>query len=78
MIATLLIASLFGFEAEPVCFSSEVQALCCPSACAVRNSPKWTEADDVLRACAKGIGCKSVDSWSVSMRCNCPPKSGAS
>ncbi len=61
-------------DAVPLCFQSDVKQLCCPSACAVKNSPKWTEANDVLRACAKGIGCKSVDSWTVGMRCDCQGK----
>jgi len=57
--------------AEPVCLQSDVKQLCCPSACAVKGSPKWTQADGVLRVCAKGIGCKHVDGWTVGMRCDC-------
>lgn len=57
---------------EPLCFQSDVKALCCPSACAAkRDVHLWPRANDVLRGCAKGIGCKSVDSWTVGMRCNC-------
>ncbi len=79
MIATLLIVTLFGLEAEPMCFASDVKALCCPSACAAKNSPKWSQADDILRSCMRGLGCKSgIDSATVGMRCDCPSKGGGS
>jgi hypothetical protein len=76
MIATLFIATLFGLEpSEPVagCFSSDVKTLCCPSACAVKDSPKWSTANDVLRACMRGIGCSDSDSKNatVFMKCDC-------
>lgn len=53
------------------CFASDVRAYCCPSACAVKKSSHWYQANDVLRGCARGLGCKRVDSWTVGMRCNC-------
>jgi hypothetical protein len=60
-------------QAEPVCFNSDVKALCCPSACAVKRSLKWSKADETLRACMKGIGCSDSESKSatVFMRCSC-------
>lgn len=69
----LLIALWFQQPAEPMCFASDVQKLCCPSACAMKASPKWTEADGVLRACMKGIGCSEGESRgaTVFMRCDC-------
>lgn len=68
----LAVALWFGVEVEPMCFASDVRALCCPSACAAKNTPgKWTQADEMLRSCARSIGCKSVESWTVGMRCEC-------
>ena len=61
----------FEQPAAPMCFTSDVQRLCCPSACAVKDSPKWTQANDVLRGCARGIGCKDVEAWTVGMKCEC-------
>jgi hypothetical protein len=73
MTLTPVLLVLFGFDAEPMCFSSDVQALCCPSACAAKASPRWPEANDVLRGCMRGLGCRTgVDSATVGMRCNCP------
>jgi len=57
--------------ADPACFASDVKQLCCHSACGVKNSPKWTQADSVLRSCAREIGCKGVDGWTVGMKCDC-------
>ena len=57
--------------AEPVCFASDIKQLCCPSACDVKRSTKWQRANEVLRSCAKGIGCKDSDNWTVGMRCDC-------
>jgi hypothetical protein len=56
------------------CFQSDVRALCCPSACAVKSSPKWSEADQVLRSCMRGLGCNDSESKgaSVAMKCSCP------
>jgi len=58
---------------QGACFQSDVRQMCCPAACAVRNSPKWSDADKVLRACMKGIGCGESESKSatVPMRCEC-------
>ena len=60
-------------DAVPMCFASDVKQLCCPSACATKNSPKWTVANDVLRACMKAIGCSDGESKdaTVGMRCEC-------
>lgn len=59
--------------AAPVCFVSDVKSLCCPSACAVKRSPKWETADRVLRSCMAGIGCSDSESKgaTVGMRCDC-------
>jgi hypothetical protein len=55
MIATLLIAGLFGLE--------------------VKNSPRWQEADEWLRACMRGVGCTGdVDVATVATRCMCPQR----
>ncbi|HEY5957410.1 MAG TPA: hypothetical protein VIV60_12680 [Polyangiaceae bacterium] len=79
MIATLLIVALFGLEAEPMCFASDVQRVCCPSACAAKNGKEWTHANEILRGCMLGLGCKSgVESATVFMRCSCPSKGGTS
>jgi hypothetical protein len=68
----LATALWFATQAEPMCFSSDVRQLCCPSACAVKRSPRWSGADEVLRACMVGIGCKSeVRGATVGMRCEC-------
>lgn len=53
-----------------LCFTSDVKAYCCPAACGVKNSPKWYDADKVLRTCMKSLGCGSSDS-TVNMTCNC-------
>ncbi len=45
-------------EAEAMCFSSDVQQFCCPSACAVKASSRWERADSILRACMRGLGVK--------------------
>lgn len=73
MTALALAAMLLGLnlDASPMCFQSDVKKLCCPSACAVKDSPKWAEANDVLKGCARGIGCKEVGGWTVGMRCQC-------
>ena len=69
----LLIALWFDLAAQPLCFASDIKTLCCTSACAAKASPKWTQADQVLRACMKGIGCSDSDSKgaTVFMRCEC-------
>jgi hypothetical protein len=73
MLPELLLVAFFSQDAEPMCFNSDVKKLCCPSACAVKNSPKWDEADTVLRACMRGIGCSDSESKSatVFMQCTC-------
>ncbi len=75
MIITSVLLLSLGFVQEPtqVCFTSDVKALCCPSACAVKSSPKWPDADKVLQSCMKSIGCTDSESKgrSVTMVCNC-------
>jgi len=75
MTALALAALLLGLELEPVpvCFASDVKSLCCPSACTVKSSPKWPQADAVLKACMRGIGCSAGESKAatVFMRCEC-------
>ena len=68
----IIFAMLFTEPPAQMCFASDVAKLCCPSACAVKDSPKWPQANDVLRGCARGIGCKDVDNWTVGMKCQCP------
>lgn len=66
-------------QVEPVCFASDVQRVCCPGACAARDGKEWPRANEILRGCMRGIGCKSgVDSATVFMKCKCQPKGGAS
>jgi hypothetical protein len=57
MTAFVMAAMLLGFnsDAVPMCFASDVRKLCCPSACATKNSPKWPKANEVLRACMRGV-----------------------
>lgn len=43
------------------CFHSDVVEYCCVSACAVKHSPKWNKADEVLRSCMARIGCHEID-----------------
>lgn len=59
------------FEAQPVCWASDVAALCCPTACATKASPRWSQADEVLRSCMRGLGCSRVEGATVGMRCGC-------
>jgi hypothetical protein len=74
----MMAALLLGLDLDvvPLCFSSDIQKFCCPSACAVKNSPKWTQADGVLRGCMKGIHCSDGESngATVGMKCNCTSK----
>ena len=51
----------------------DVRAYCCPAACAVKKSPRWPEADRVLRSCAQVLGCSVEDArdMSVAMTCEC-------
>ncbi len=70
MIPTLLIAALFDLPPVPMCFTSEVREVCCPSACAVRAKHMPSDGDRVLRACLEGLGC-SDKSATVGMLCNC-------
>ena len=74
MMAALLLG--LNLDAVPLCFSSDIKQYCCPSACATKNSPKWTQADQVLRGCMKGIGCSDGESKgaTVGMKCNCASK----
>jgi hypothetical protein len=66
------LALWFEVEVAPMCYASDIKALCCPSACAVRRSSRWEHANDVLRACMRGIGCGSESkSATVGMRCDC-------
>lgn len=78
MTPMVMAALLLGVnpDAMPVCFSSDVKQLCCPSACTTKDSTKCTKANDVLRACMKGIGCSDSESKNatVEMRCSCERK----
>jgi len=67
----LVVLSISG-----ACFQSDVHVYCCPSACAVRNSPKWSDADKVLRSCMRSVGCSDSESKgaTVGMRCSCGGK----
>lgn len=60
------------FLALAMCFTSDVRALCCPSACAVMQSPRWYEADRTLTACARSLGCHNGSSnMNVRFTCQC-------
>ena len=78
MTPLVMAAMLLGLslDAVPMCFSSDVQKLCCPSACATKNSPKWPKANEVLQACMRGIGCSDGEgkSATIFMRCECSRK----
>lgn len=75
MTPLVMAALLVGLKLDvvPMCFSSDVKQLCCPSACAAKDSSKWTQANDVLQACMKSIGCRDGESKNatVGMRCAC-------
>jgi hypothetical protein len=64
-----ILALLFSITTA-TCFRSDVQATCCPAACAARQRPKWYQADDVLRGCMRGLGCKD-ETATVGMMCGC-------
>ena len=72
----LIFAMLFAEPAEPLCFQSDVRLYCCSSACAVKSSPKWDQADQILRGCMRGIGCSDSESKgaTVGMKCSCKSK----
>ena len=55
------------------CMASDVRDVCCPGACAAKNGPNWTRADDILRGCMRGLGCEESDvrGTSVFMACDC-------
>lgn len=58
--------------AHASCFDSDVKSYCCPSACAVKKSSHWYQADAVLQQCMQSIGCgEKSSSASVFMKCNC-------
>jgi hypothetical protein len=79
MIATMLIAVLFQLDAQPLCFDVDVRELCCPNACAVRARRLPSDADRVLRACMRELGCSdtSIRAATVLMNCDCFPERGA-
>ena len=52
------------------CFQSDVKALCCPAACAVKSSSHWYQAPAVLRGCMAGLGCDGKGA-SVFLVCGC-------
>jgi len=56
------------------CTSWDVKDNCCPAGCAAKNGTQWSKADQILRACMKGLGCSDSDSKSatVFMKCDCP------
>lgn len=66
----IIFAMLFTEPPTQMCFASDVAKLCCPSACAVRKSPHWTQANETLRACMRSLGCEA-DHATVPMKCNC-------
>lgn len=55
------------------CMTPDVQAMCCPAACAAKAGPHWPDADEVLRGCMRGLGCDEpgTRSATVSMMCWC-------
>ena len=62
-----------GSDAVPMCFASDVKALCCPGACAAKNGHKWPQVNEILRGCMKGLGCSDSESKgaTVFMKCDC-------
>lgn len=68
-----LSAVVVGWFALDLCFASDVQATCCPAACAAKHGKQWSRADEILRGCMRGLGCSdsSIDGATVTMRCNC-------
>lgn len=70
---TMIVGLFFSWEAADMCFSSDVQGICCPAACAAKNGKQWSKADEILRGCMRGIGCNdsTVHGATVGMRCNC-------
>jgi hypothetical protein len=75
MTPVVMAAMLLGFhlEAMPMCFSSDVKQLCCRGACSAKNGTKWSQANDILRGCMRGLGCSDSESKgaTVFMRCDC-------
>lgn len=79
MTPLVLAALLLGLNLEsaadavPMCFASDVKALCCPGACAAKNGPKWSQASEILRGCMKALGCSDGESKgaTVFMKCDC-------
>lgn len=59
---------------EEMCFSSDVRAFCCPSACAVKARRMPSDANAVLRGCWASLGCRGSAPSSVAMYCNCEGK----
>jgi len=57
-------------EPEGLCFTSDVRAICCPSACAAKRGSKWYKADEILRACVNSLGCNDRGA-TVEGRCSC-------
>jgi len=70
MFPSMMIVALFELPPVPMCFTSEVQEACCPSACAVRAKRMPSDGDRALRACLRGMGCED-ESATVGMRCEC-------
>jgi hypothetical protein len=61
-----------ALAALAACFTSDVRALCCPSACAVARSSRWYEADRTLTACARSLRCYHGSSTlDTRMVCQC-------
>lgn len=69
MTAWLLL--MLNLNADPMCFSSDVKSICCPSACAAKKSSKWPQADEILQGCMHVLGCSVGKSDTVSMHCDC-------
>lgn len=69
----LAVAIVGAWWAAELCFSSDVQAMCCPAACAAKKGKQWHNADEILRGCMRGMGCSesSVDGATVFLRCDC-------
>ena len=73
LVAVVLFLFLLLVErlANAACFQSDVRQLCCPAACAAKNSPHWYQADSILRGCMRGMGCQGSETATVGMRCGC-------
>ena len=51
------------------CYQSDVVRYCCPTACAMKKSSHWYQAQQVFDGCRRGLGCDGKRS--INMVCGC-------